>query len=179
VVAEGHGLSDLEVREARHDEAGMALRLLEQRALKRREKREDLVDLGAQPEPQVGRDLVVARARGVQPFAGFADERGQPALDVEMHVFGVERPAEAPLFDLAAHPRKAALDRGQLAPREQARGGEHARVGERAFDVILGEPLVKSDRCRKALDLLFHRLAESTRPAGFFFWHRIRLKSPT
>ena len=39
------------------------------------------------PQPEIGRDLIVARARGVQPAGGRADQFGQPALDVHMDVF--------------------------------------------------------------------------------------------
>jgi hypothetical protein len=179
MVAEGHRLRDLQVREAGHDERGVAPGLLEQGALEPGDELADLIDLGPQPEAHVRSHLVVAGARGMQPLPGVADERRQPALDVEMHIFGVERPLEGSGLDLAPHAREPALDRGEVAPRQDAGRGEHARVSERAFDVILGEPPVEGDRCRKALDLLVDRLPESTRPAGLFFWHRIRLKTPT
>jgi hypothetical protein len=60
----------------------------------------DQVDLVAQPQPHVGGDLVVARAAGVQPLAGVADQLGQAGLDVQVHVLQVELPVEAAGLDL-------------------------------------------------------------------------------
>ena len=72
------------------------------------------VDLAAQPQAHVGRDLVVARAAGVQALAGVADERGQARLDVEVHVLEVELPLELAALDLRRDLRQAALDRGEV-----------------------------------------------------------------
>jgi hypothetical protein len=38
-------------------------------------------------EAEVGRHLVVARAGGVQPSGGLADQFFEPALDVHVNVF--------------------------------------------------------------------------------------------
>ena len=54
-----------------------------------------IVDARPDPQPEIGRDLVVARTRGVQPAGGGADQLGQPALDIHMDVF--ERPLELEL----------------------------------------------------------------------------------
>ena len=51
-------------------------------------------------ETEIGRDLVVARARGVQPAGGGADQLGQPALDIHMDVFERALEVEAALADL-------------------------------------------------------------------------------
>src|SRR3954465_12515741 len=116
----------------------------------------------------------------MEPLAGVAGKRDQAPLDVEMHVLGIERPLELAGLDLAPHARQTALDRREVAPRQDAGCRGHPGVGERAFDVILREAPVEADRCGEALDLLVDRLLESTRPLGFFFfWHRIRLKIPT
>ena len=68
-------------------------RLLGQRPLVGRERAVERVDRVAHPEPEVGRHLVVARARGVQPPGRRPDQLGEPALDVHMDVF--QRPLEA------------------------------------------------------------------------------------
>jgi hypothetical protein len=83
-------------------------------------------------------------------------------------------------LDLAPHAAETALDRGEVAPRQDADRGEHPGMGERAFDVILREAPVEGDRCGEALDLLVDRLLESTRPPGFsFFGTEYGLKTPT
>ena len=63
MVAERDGLRDLQVRVAGHDRVGVAFGEIDERAAQRCESRDERVDRVAQPQPQVGGDLVVARAR--------------------------------------------------------------------------------------------------------------------
>ena len=94
------------------------------------------VDLVAQPQAHVGRDLVVARAAGVQPLAGVADELRQPRLDVEVHV--LERRAairSAPGSISSRDLRQAALDRRQVGGADDALRGQHLGMREAAGDV--------------------------------------------
>ena len=95
VVAEADRLRHLQVGEAGHDDVGIGVGGLDQRALQFGQQAADRADLVAQPQPHVGRDLVVARAAGVQPLAGVADQLRQPGLDIQVHVFEVELPLEA------------------------------------------------------------------------------------
>ena len=87
VVAEGDGLGRLQMREARHRQVEMRLRLARQGELQGGKRGVGSVDPVAHPELEVGRHLVVARARGVQPPGGRADQLLEPALDVHVHVF--------------------------------------------------------------------------------------------
>ena len=100
VMAEGHGLCGLEMREAGHHGAGMLQCTLDQRLLKRGERRIGLVDDVADEQTEVGGDLVVARARGVQPAGGGADQLGQAALDIHVNVLKRALEREAALADL-------------------------------------------------------------------------------
>ena len=142
-MAEGHRLRDLQVGEARHHGRGVRFGEIDQRAAQAHEELRDLVDLGAEPEPDVGRDLIVPRARGVQPFTGVAHESGEPPLDVEVHVLRLDRPLEAPGADLVANRGEPPLDLGQVASAEDAAAAEHPSVGERALDVELGEASIE------------------------------------
>ena len=63
------------------------MRERDQRAAQFADERDHLGQFVAQIEPQVERDLVVARARGMQLAPGRADPLGQAALDREMDVF--------------------------------------------------------------------------------------------
>ncbi len=90
VVAEGHGLGHLQVGEARHDQVRVALGQVEQHDTQVAQVAKDAIDGVAQPEPDVGGDLIVAGTSGVQTLAGVAHQLGEAALDVEVHVLGVE-----------------------------------------------------------------------------------------
>ena len=52
----------------------------------------------AHPEPEIGRNLIVARARRMQPACRLADQLGQAAFHVHMDVF--ERALEGELAGL-------------------------------------------------------------------------------
>ena len=79
VMAEGHRLGDLQMGEAGHDGGGGGERPLGERLLKTGERRVDVVDGVAHPQAQVGGDLVVAGAGGVQPSGGRPDQLGRAA----------------------------------------------------------------------------------------------------
>ena len=84
MVAEGHGLRRLQMREARHDHVAMRLRLARERELQARQAPASApLDPVAHVELEVGRHLVVARARRVQPAGRRAD---QVALDFRLWV---------------------------------------------------------------------------------------------
>ena len=168
VMAERDGLGDLQVREARHDRVGVLFREVEQRAAQVVQQAADAVDLAAQPQADVGRDLVVTRAAGVQALAGVADQRGQARLDVQVDVFQVELPFEFAALDFTLDLRHPAFDRGQVVGADDLLRGEHVRVRERAGDVDEREALVEKYRRRVALDQLGHRFREAGRPASPF-----------
>nr|GFD54187.1 hypothetical protein [Tanacetum cinerariifolium] len=73
VMPEGHRLRGLQMGEARHDRVGFALCQAQQAFLQTGDLGQDQIDLVTQPQPNVGRDLVVAAATGVQLLAGDTD----------------------------------------------------------------------------------------------------------
>ena len=88
--------------------AGMLLGAVEQRALRaRRCPSIGLVDRVADEQLEVGRDLVVARARGVQPARRLADQLGQAVLDMHVDVF------ERRILGQLARPRYSAATCGE------------------------------------------------------------------
>ena len=102
VMAERHRLGDLQMGKAGHHRIGMRFGLVEQRRLQVTHRRVDAVDRAAHPEAEIGRDLVVARARGVQPPGGRADQLGEPRLDIEVDVLVLLAEHEPAALDLAA-----------------------------------------------------------------------------
>ena len=71
-----------------------------QRVLIRRERSIDVVQHVTDIKPEIGRNLIVARARGMEPPGGGADDLGQPALNVHMDVFKRPLECEFAAFDL-------------------------------------------------------------------------------
>src|SRR6185369_11116478 len=174
VVRERDRLRDLQVREAGQDGLGVLRCELDERALHVAEQHADRLDLLAQPQPHVGRDLVVARAAGVQLLTGVAGELDQARLDVEVDVLEIDPPLERLLLDLFGDLRHAAADRGEVGCGDDAAVGEHRRVREAALDVGAPEALVERDAGRVTLHELARRLRKARRPGLGFLLELVR-----
>ena len=154
VVGQQHGLGPLQVRVA--GEVGVAGRLGpgEQRPLEREHRRGHLGQRPLRVEPQVGGDLVVAAAAGVELAAGRAGQLGDAPLDRGVDVLvGRARtrtcPSASSLLDL--------VERAEDRPTPRRRRGCSAAhqapdVGPRPGDVVGREALVvrAGRRCRPA-----------------------------
>ena len=90
MMAERHRLRGLQMREARHHGCRMFARARHQRALETGQRRVQLVDGVADIEAEVGGDLVVARARGVQPSCRRTDQLAGSRFST-IHVNVLER----------------------------------------------------------------------------------------
>ena len=154
------------MREAGHDGGGVLLGQIEQGSLQVFNQAADGGNFIAQPQADVGGDLVVAAAAGVQAFAGVADFVGEAAFDVHVHVFQIERPLQAACFDFGLDFGHAAPNVGQILRGEHAGFVQHLRVRERALDVVAGEALVEVDGGGVLFDEFGHGLVETAGP-GF------------
>ena len=103
-MAQRHGLGGLQVREARHHRIGVEQRLLGQGQLKIVQCRVDRVERVADPEAEIERHLVVARARRMEPSCGLADDLGEARLDVHMDVLQGAGEREGAGLDFARDP---------------------------------------------------------------------------
>ena len=99
-MAEAYRLGDLQVGKARHHHFRITFSQLYQRQLQRLNQQADLADFVAQPQADIGGDLVVAAATGVQTFAGIADFIGEEFFDVHVNIFQIQRPFDAAVFDV-------------------------------------------------------------------------------
>ena len=87
MMPERHRLRGLQMRQPRHHRIGMFQRLRGERTLIIRQRNIELVDGVAHPQAEIGRHLIVARPRGVQPPRRRADQLGQAQFHIHMHVF--------------------------------------------------------------------------------------------
>src|SRR5487761_1412459 len=104
-------LRSLQVRIARHHGFNMAARKTDERGSQFTDDPYHLAQFVTQVEAKVERDLVVARARGMQLAPSVADLRDQPALDCEMNILVADIEAKASGVDLALNFLEPALDR--------------------------------------------------------------------
>jgi hypothetical protein len=97
-MAERYRLRRLHMSQSGHDGARMIERLFSNRALIKRQRSINRVYRVAHPQSEIGRNLIVARARGMQPSRCLADQFRQAAFHVHMDVF--ERALEGKLARL-------------------------------------------------------------------------------
>ena len=165
VVGGQHRLGPLHVGVARQDDAGVAGRPGRRTpAAARCSSRRRCVDLVADPEPQVGRDLVVAAAAGVELAADVADAVDERPLDVHVDVFELLAEGEVAGGDFLADLLQAGDDLVPFVVGEDADLGEHVGVGDRAADVLGVEPAVEAHAFGELLDAAVRRLVKHTAP---------------
>jgi len=164
MVAEGDGLGHLQMGEAGQDGLGLALGQIQDHALQAPDPGPDPIDLGAQVEPHVRGNLVVARASGVQLLARVADVCRERGLYVHVHILQGDGPVEAPGLDALAHALEAGNDRIPLLAGQDALTGQHGGVGDGALDVVRIEPAVEVHRGGECLDEGVRGLVEAPRP---------------
>ncbi len=119
----------------------MLFRSDQQRTLQTDNRLGNLVDRAAHPQPEIGRDLIVARPRGVEPSGNGPDQLGKPVLDVHVDIF--ERPVlhNAPALVLVRDLRQAlfASSSGEL-------------TGVEGVVLIRGEPPGGRDGAERELE---------------------------
>jgi hypothetical protein len=157
-------MRDLQMSEARHHRFGVALGEIDELQLQRAHQQVDRVERIAQPQPNVGGHLVIARAAGVQALAGVAHQVGQPLLDVQMNVLEIDRPAKGSGIELRLDRLHTALDVGEVVGREHAYGRHHPCMRQRSADVDCSQPPIEGDRRGVLLGELVDRLAKAPRP---------------
>ena len=163
-MTEGHRLCGLQVGKAGHDGVRLGFGETQQALLQACDFAEDEVDLIAQPQANVGRHLVVARAAGVQLLAGDADAVGQPGFDIHVHVFQIDAPIEAAGLDLALNILQVGDDLVALVCSQYPGLFQHGGVGDRTHDVVPIEALVELDGGGESGDEGVDGLAETAAP---------------
>ena len=146
VMREPHRLRALEVRVTGHQRLDVIARLREQRAAKLVDAIDQTLRGRARVEPQVGRDLIVAAACGVEAATGIADLVDEPRLDVHVHVLERVVPRELSRREPRLDAPQAVRDRVGVACRDDAARGKHLGVCDRAGDVVREEPMIEVDR---------------------------------
>ena len=106
----------------------------------------DPVGRAAQPQPQVGGDLVVARAARMELARERPDPRRQGRLEVEVDVLEGRIPRQHPGFDLRAQPIEPGDQRGNLVGGQQTGATQPVDMGDGADEVVHGERRVNLDR---------------------------------
>src|SRR6516165_7633504 len=110
MMAESHRLRRLHVCEARHDASGMSECFFGEGLLQILQLKIERVDRISYPEAEVERDLIVARAGGMEAPRCLADQCGEARFYVHVNIFERARKGEFALLDFAADLVEALVD---------------------------------------------------------------------
>ena len=163
-------LRSLQVGVGRQDHSGVGLAAGDERPLQLQQQAVDRVDAVSDVELEVGGNLVVAAAGGVQLAAHVTQSFDQRRLDVHVHIFQLGAEREFSACDLLEDPVEFGDDRVSLVSSQQANLGQHSRMRLRTADVNRGQAMVKADRFGERLDARIGLAAETSTPG--FLSHR-------
>ena len=146
VMAQRHRLRGLQMGEARHHRIGMLLGAGQQRVRQAGQRGQHLVDRIAHPQAEIGRDLIVAAARGVQAAGNGADRSRQLRLGQHMDVFEGEIFGHAVRGIVRGDRVQPRVNRGGILDRHDALFRQHRDMRLRSGDILTPHPLVEGDR---------------------------------
>ena len=161
VVAEVDRLGALQVGVAGHRPVAVALGQLEQAPHRRPGQLDRPQRVRLHDHRHVGRDLVVARAAGVELAGQRADLLAEQPLDRHVDVLVGLLELEAVLPDPLAHAVEPAADPLQLILVEHADLAQRPRVRLRLVDVVRRQPPIELDRAIEAPEARVRVFAEA------------------
>ena len=127
-MSEQHGLRALQVRVARQDRVAGCIGARHEDLLQRVGAARDLPTFAAEPEAEIGGNLVVAAASGVELGASRSRELGHPSFHCGVDVLIRRGELEAAVTQLPIHRIESAEDRCDLRVAQQPDASEHAHV---------------------------------------------------
>src|SRR5262245_5231956 len=149
---------------AGHNGASFAVGKVDEHVLQVVQVGDGLADGFFGPETDVGGDLVVAGAGGVQSPRGRPDDRREARLDVHVDVFELLVELETALLYFIADLQEAGEDLFDLGRRDDAGVAEHAGVGDGPLYVLQGHAAIDVNRGRVGLDDGVGGAGEASRP---------------
>ena len=145
MVTERNGLRGLQMREAGHDAVGMFFGARHESAEHCIDPRDRALVGGAHPHAEIGRDLVVAAARGVQPSGHRADDFGQSRFHGHVDVFEVPVLGYAVALVFGGDLLQTAVDGVGVLLRDDTLPCQHRHMRATARDILAPQHLVERD----------------------------------
>ena len=164
VMGKKDRLGGLQMGVPRHDNPEVLLRLEDQRVDQQVEVSADLDQFVPEVEPDVERNLIVARTTRMEAFPSFPDSSGKSCLDVHVDILERDREVELPLLDLTKDFLQPADYFLHIRQRNDLLPSEHTGMGNRAPYILVIEALVELDRSGELLYEFIGRLSEPTSP---------------
>ena len=144
----------------------MLLRLAEQGLLQAIQIGINFVQASPQPEPQIGADLVVATAAGVQLLAHGTEQSDQTTLNCEVNVLIGQSGIEVPSSRFTADGLQPLLQLIRLGLGNDSADRQHPGMGDGAVQVLLKQGEIKADRGVERFDEGMQTLFETITPGA-------------
>ncbi len=129
--------------------------------------RVDAVDRLADPQPQIGRDLVIAAAGRVQLAPHLAEPLDECPFDVHVNVFELDVELEAALLNFAADVAQGLLNSPAFVVGEQADVGQHLGMRDRGGDIVRIKAAIEAHTFSELLHAAVGRLLKNAAPSLF------------
>ena len=152
------------MRVARHNAAGILLRLAVERSDEPVYELCDALNVFSQIESYVNGDLVVSAAPGVEPLARVAYPRGELAFYKGVYILGVGIYCQLARDDIVSDIREPRKDFFAVLIGDYPLCGEHRCVGDAAVYVLVEHTAVRFYRGVEIVGLFVGFLAEASRP---------------
>ena len=146
VLPQALGLRVLQVGHAGHQGGSVLIRDLQQRVQQPVDPVGDLLRFGAQPQPKVQRDLVIAASRGVQHPARRADAPGQLKLDKAVDILALLIDRQPAVFNVPADALQALRDTLCGFRRDDPLAAQHGGMDQGALYILTPQAPVDGDR---------------------------------
>ena len=143
-----HRLRTLHVRVAGQDDVGIAIAAADHRPLHVAQPRDNCVNRLADPETQIGRDLVVTAAGGMELASHIADTICEGLLHMHVDVFKLGAKREAVLLDFFAYLAQALFNLTRFVTGEKANFGEHLGMRGRSGDIVRKQAAIEAQHFR-------------------------------
>ena len=165
-MGQAERLSPLQMGIARNHRVAMLIRLAEESLLQPMEIGIHLIQTAAQPEPQIGPDLIVATAAGVQLLPNRAKQGNQPTFNRKVNVLIGQSWIELPLGRLTADGLQPLLQLIRFGMGDDAAGGQHAGMGDGAVQILLKQGEIETDRSVEGFDEGMQTLFKTITPGA-------------
>ena len=142
----------------------MGFCLIDQRGLQRFQRIFRGVYRITNPEPEIGCDLIVARARGMQPSCSITDHISQACLDIHMDVFEIGAKIECTGIDFSSDVFEPSTNCGYIFAGQDAGITQHASMRDGSGDVLSIKRLVKADGSINSFHKRIRRSGKTSTP---------------
>ena len=161
MVTEVDRLGSLQMRVAGQRPVEVALGDVGERSGEPSDPLDRLVRVRAHEHRHIGRDLVIARPRRVQPATDGPDDLGQAPLDRHVDVLVAVGEREGAGGEFGTDNFETTRERVAVLGGDDPLGREHARVRDGLIDVVGTQPPVERDRIVQAAKRIGLRLGEA------------------